>query len=203
MRNTLALRALPSAPRSEACASHHGSRGLDKNAGAERLIPRLPLTNETLAQLYATYGSRLYRYAAAILADRGAAEDAVQDAFVRLARALRNSPELDVSLGYLSTVVRNECYTALRRRRRRAEDPEPLIEPRAPEASEEERTILEAALRALPPEQREVVYLKVFEGMTFREIADHCGISINTAASRYRYAAAALRRELAPTGKGT
>jgi DNA-directed RNA polymerase specialized sigma24 family protein len=40
------------------------------------------------------------------------------------------------------------------------------------------------------------VYLKVFEGMTFQEIADRCEISINTAASRYRYAIEALRRTL-------
>jgi RNA polymerase sigma-70 factor (ECF subfamily) len=59
--------------------------------------------------------------------------------------------------------------------------------------------ILEAALRALPVEQREVVYLRVHEGLTFQEIADRCAVSINTVASRYRYATAALRRALAPS----
>jgi RNA polymerase sigma-70 factor (ECF subfamily) len=58
--------------------------------------------------------------------------------------------------------------------------------------------ILDGALAALPAEQREVMYLKVFEGMTFQEIGERCGTSVNTAASRYRYAAAALRRALAP-----
>ena len=56
--------------------------------------------------------------------------------------------------------------------------------------------LIDDALRRLPAEQREVVYLKVFEGMTFQEIADRCEISINTAGSRYRYAIEALRRTL-------
>ena len=65
------------------------------------------------------------------------------------------------------------------------------------DAAKGERMILTGALGALPPEQREVVYLKVFEGMTFQEIAERCGVRLNTAASRYRYATAALRKTLA------
>jgi RNA polymerase sigma-70 factor (ECF subfamily) len=98
----------------------------------------------------------------------------------------------------MAAIVRNECFTTLRKGMRRREEPDMLIEPEAPDASEEERMILNRALAGLPPEQREVIYLKVFEGLTFQEIADRCGISINTAGSRYRYAAAALRRALAP-----
>ena len=45
----------------------------------------------------------------------------------------------------------------------------------------------------LPAEQREVVYLKVFDGLTFKEIASVCGVSANTAASRYRYGIEKLR----------
>jgi RNA polymerase sigma-70 factor (ECF subfamily) len=159
-----------------------------------------PLTDDVLAGLYEEYGARLYRYAALLLTDRAAAEDVVQDAFVRLARAMRRS-SVHASFAYLAAIVRNECYTTLRKWRRRAEEPAPLLERAAPDATEEERMILEAALRALPIEQREVIYLKVYEGMTFQEIADRCAVSINTAASRYRYATAALRRALSPTEK--
>jgi RNA polymerase sigma-70 factor (ECF subfamily) len=59
---------------------------------------------------------------------------------------------------------------------------------------------VEQALAALPVEQREVVYLKVYEGLTLQEIATLCDVSINTVASRYRYALAALRRELSAGG---
>jgi RNA polymerase sigma-70 factor (ECF subfamily) len=157
------------------------------------------LTDDFLAGLYEAYGARLYRYAVLLLADRTVAEDVVQEAFVRLVTAMRGRSGVEATFAYLATIVRNECYTALRKRRRRAEDQAPILERAAPDATEEERMILEAALRALPVEQREVVYLRVHEGLTFQEIADRCAVSINTVASRYRYATAALRRALAPS----
>ena len=155
-------------------------------------------TTDPLAELYDLHGATLFRYALMILADAAAAEDAVQETFVHLARALHRQPPPDVTYAYLATAVRNECFSMQRRRRRRPEEPLPLLEREAADASEEERLILDGALAALPAEQREVMYLKVFEGLTFQEIGERCGVNVNTAASRYRYAAAALRRALAP-----
>jgi RNA polymerase sigma-70 factor (ECF subfamily) len=160
--------------------------------------PTSRLAVQTIAELYDAHGQRLYRYAVMILADRAAAQDAVQDSFVQLARVVNGKPGEPVSFAYLATTVRNTCYSMLRRRRRHGEAREPLIEPASPEATEEERLMIDEALRTLPAEQREVVYLKVFEGFTFQEIADRCGVSINTAGSRYRYATQALRRVLGP-----
>jgi RNA polymerase sigma-70 factor (ECF subfamily) len=157
-----------------------------------------PLADQTIAELYSAYGPRLYRYAVLILADRAAAQDAIQDSFLQVARVLKGKPDELVSFAYLATTVRNTCYSVLRRRRRRAESGEPLIERASHEATEEERLMIDEALRKLPAEQREVVYLKVFEGLTFQEIADRCGVSINTAGSRYRYATQLLRRVLGP-----
>ena len=55
---------------------------------------------------------------------------------------------------------------------------------------------IEIALGCLPAEQREVLVLKIWGELTFEEIARQLGVPPNTAASRYRYALAALRREL-------
>jgi len=163
-----------------------------------RRIPGGELPEDPLAALYDEHGARLYRYAVLLLADAAAAEDALQESFCRLARMLPKKPEV-LTLAYATTVVRNECYTLLRKRRRAPASQAPLLEPASPESSEEERVMLEQLLKGLPPEQREVVFLKVFEGMTFQEIADLCGTSINTAASRYRYALGTLRRVLEPS----
>ena len=135
-----------------------------------------------------------------LLADREAAEDVLHDAFVQMARASDRKPGETLSFGYAATTVRNTCYSMLRRRRHDAGQPG-LIEPASPDATEEERLMIDEALRALPVEQREVVFLKVYEGLTFQEIASRCDVSINTAASRYRYATQALRRALAPGSK--
>jgi RNA polymerase sigma-70 factor (ECF subfamily) len=149
-----------------------------------------------LADLYEQHGQRLYRYALMILADAAAAEDAVQDAFCQLAVVLQRRPDV-ATLPYLTTIVRNGCYGRLRRRRRSPVlEAEPLLEAASADAHEDERLLLEQALRRLPPEQREVVHLKVYEGLTFEEIGERCGVSLNTAASRYRYALDAMRRML-------
>jgi RNA polymerase sigma-70 factor (ECF subfamily) len=149
-------------------------------------------------RLYDELGAGLYRYAAMLLADAAAAEDAIQQVFAAL---LRTARPIDNEAHYLRRAVRNECYSILRGRIRRAEETltRPLIEPASSDSvNHAERLALEGAIRQLPPEQREVVHLHVFEGRTFQEVADTCGESINTVASRYRYALVRLRETLAP-----
>src|SRR5262249_37983402 len=58
--------------------------------------------------------------------------------------------------------------------------------------------LVEGALRSLPGEQREVLVLRIWGGLTFAEIATALDQSINTVASRHRYALDALRRQLKP-----
>ena len=57
---------------------------------------------------------------------------------------------------------------------------------------------MNAALGELPSEQRAVVHLKLWEGLTFEQIAESLGIPMNTAASRYRYGLDKLRQRLRP-----
>lgn len=148
-------------------------------------------------RLYDELGVGLYRYAVMLLADAAAAEDAIQQVFAAL---LRNTGGIENEAHYLRRAVRNECYSMLRGRVRRAEESaRPMLEAVARGAVDHaERLALERAIRQLPPEQREVVHLHVFEGWTFQEVADTSGESINTIASRYRYALARLRETLAP-----
>ena len=154
-----------------------------------------------LAAAYDAYASGLYRHALMILGDRAAAEDAVQEVFAKLAANGRRILEIASRNGYLRSAVRNECYRMLRRRHSWAEGPESatILEAADDRAVDrEQKQAVERAIRSLPPEQREVVHMKVYEQMTFQRIADSLGLSINTVASRYRYAIDKLRRLLAP-----
>jgi RNA polymerase sigma-70 factor (ECF subfamily) len=147
-------------------------------------------------RLYEQFGPALHRYALMILANRQDSEDVIQQVFLTLVR--RGAVRLDSPEAYLRTAVRNECFSVLRRRRDTPVDASAtLIEPVSPgDDHPEERLALEAALRDLPPDQREVVHLRTFEGLTFQEIADVTSESINTIASRYRYAMTKLRAVL-------
>jgi RNA polymerase sigma-70 factor (ECF subfamily) len=160
-----------------------------------------PGPNTSVAAVYDAHAVGLYRYALMILADRQGAEDAVQQAFTKLLSKADRAAELESPEAYLRTAVRNECYSMLRYRRDHRATDEGLLEiADTVPGNEVDRLALDTALRTLPAEQREVLYLKVYEGHTFQEIGDALGESINTVASRYRYGIARLREALAPVG---
>jgi RNA polymerase sigma-70 factor, ECF subfamily len=148
------------------------------------------------AAWYARFGVSLHRYALMILANRQDAEDAVHQVFARLVHA-RSGVRVDAIEPYLRSAVRNECFSVLRQRQRAPNaNADALLEGVVADHDPAERLSLDAALRQLPAEQREVVHLKVFEGRTFQEIADLTSESINTVASRWRYALEKLRAAL-------
>ena len=157
-----------------------------------------PRPEQEVARLYDAFGASLYRYALMILARREAAEDAVQQVF--LAVLDRGAGGIQDEDRYLKRAVRNACYSMLRAQEvRGAASPEAILEDIAadgPAVSAEDRLALDAAIRQLPPDQREVLHLHVFEGRAFREIAEDIEEPLNTVASRYRYAVHKLRAAL-------
>lgn len=127
----------------------------------------------------------------------------VQEVFLRALARSRWWFGLRNPVGYLYRAARNEALSRLRKhtvRVRAAAELTCTAELLAPIdgalESAEEATRIDAALLALPVEQREVVVLKVYQNLTFKEIARVTGASQNTAASRYRYALAKLKEIL-------
>jgi len=129
------------------------------------------------------------------------AEDIVQEAFVRFWRKQHDI----ANRGLLYATVRSIALDFIRRDSRRARresvamsDGDPKVEP-AFAIEDDSQHALVAALDSLPIEQREVLVMKIWNELTFVEIASALEISQNTAASRYRYALAALKKNLATT----
>lgn len=157
---------------------------------------------QALAQIYHRHKDVLLTATAYLLrGDRGAAEDVLHDVVVTLA-ANASAIHLRGSLkNYLLTACLNRARDLLRRRRDQTIDPNHLSELAGfaveVDAWADSERHLADALALLPDEQREVVTLHIHGGQTFREIAEALEISINTVQSRYRYALAALREELA------
>ena len=151
-----------------------------------------------LGRWFDEYGSRLVLYARQWL-PAGAAEDAVQEVFVRLLRQGR--PPRSVS-GWLFRSVRNAAMSELRssRRRRRRE------QRRADERSEWfesgtadliDAAAAQAAIKSLEQAQREVIVMRIWGELTLQEIAEVVGSPVSTVFSRYRAALAALRERMA------
>src|ERR1700704_4810077 len=115
-----------------------------------RLRPDGHAWSDRLAGVYDRLSGPLYRYALMILADPAGAADAVQQVFVALLGLRR--VELEFEERYLRRAVRNECYSALRRRRRDiVTGAEPaLLEAIAAQGDRpEERLAIEQAIREL------------------------------------------------------
>ncbi|HOZ49804.1 MAG TPA: RNA polymerase sigma factor [Candidatus Hydrogenedentes bacterium] len=144
-------------------------------------------------------GRTLLAYARSVTGNVHDADDALQEAFAKVAG--RRLARIGNLRAYLYRAVRNAALNSIRERSRRARREETagaemcrVFQKSA--ARREEVEALEEALRTLPSEQREVVILKVWGGLSFAEVAEVVGVPRDTAASRYRYAIEALRRQM-------
>lgn len=161
-----------------------------------------------LSRLFDLTAPRLLRYASTVTRHRQDAEDALQSAMVRLALAPLRLAEAWHPWAYLLRMVRNEALQIGRRRKgwslfsgEESTGEASLSDTSADEAIVERSELQESvrqALTRLPPDQSEVLVLKMWEQMTFEEIADVLDQSPNTVASRYRYAIRKLAVELRP-----
>ncbi len=152
---------------------------------------------------YQQLAPKLVLFARQYVATVADAEDIVQNAFVRFWRKQPNAQPEHYPLLY--TAVRTTALDLLRkdaRRARREADPECFYTEatffRHEIEQREEAADLSDALQRLPEAQREVLVLRIWGDLTFAQIAGTLGDSINTVASRYRYAIEALRRILKP-----
>lgn len=142
--------------------------------------------------LYRQHGPALLLFAQAVTGERGRAQDAVHQVFLKLIEKGSLSKVVDKK-AYLFACVRNAALNEGKLRARDAPlDPDSawFSPPDRDYAGEQN---LRHALGALPNDQRQVMVLHVWGELTFSQISDLLNLSSNTVASRYRYALAKLR----------
>ena len=139
---------------------------------------------------------RAYVQALGIVGSREDALDLAQEAFVRAYRARHTLDPTRPFSAWLHQIVRRLCFNFLRDRRVRArvtEDgpdwlvvsvPDPRPDPAAAAERAERARRVAAAIDRLPAREREVLVLKEFEELTYREIAAMVGVPIGTVMSR-------------------
>ena len=162
-----------------------------------------------IGKVYKTEKNRLLTFIRNKVANQEDAEDILQDVFYHTLQGVSVTDQIDNVLGWLYTAARNRIIDWYRKKRLRTfpiEDMEKygiedLIADSGlhPEQAYYRKLITEAlieSVEALPEEQRMVFVLQELEGMTFKEIAQITGESINTLISRKRYAVLYLRKQL-------
>ncbi len=155
-------------------------------------------------QCFDQVAPNLVLYARQLVATAADADDVVQMAFVRWWRRFPEPQQEHIPLLYAAVrTIALDQHRSQQRRLRRETASElalphadaPVFDP--PPERKETAAIVEEALKGLPAEQREVVTLKLWGGLTFAEIASLTKESINTISGRYRYALGTLQKRLA------
>jgi RNA polymerase sigma factor (sigma-70 family) len=145
--------------------------------------------------LYRQHGPALLLFAQTLTGERGRAQDAVHQVFLKLIEKGSLSQVVDKK-AYLFACVRNAALNEGKLRDRNAPlDPDAawFSPPDRDYAGEQN---LRRALGALPNDQRQVMVLHIWGELTFSQISDLLDLSSNTVASRYRYALAKLRHSM-------
>ena len=160
-----------------------------------------------LERLYDDHAQALFAFLLNLTRDEQDTRDLLQEVFIKLSRQPELLRGVREERGFLIRLAHNAAIDFMRRSGARQKYHEKFgaetnrTSAFAPANDPDEqafRSALAGALGELPPDQRAVVHLKLWEGLTFEQIAASLELSPNTAASRYRYGMDKLREQLRP-----
>ncbi|HLP75315.1 MAG TPA: RNA polymerase sigma factor [Candidatus Paceibacterota bacterium] len=162
-------------------------------------------TESESQRLYDEHAQALFAFLLNFTRNEDDTRDVLQEIFVRLARQPQLLRSARDERSFLIRLAHNAAIDLMRRRGVREKYHEKFGDEQlsafasADDPDEQSfREALASALGELPIEQRAVVHLKLWEGLTFEQIAETLDIPPNTAASRYRYGLDKLRERLRP-----
>ncbi len=168
--------------------------------------------SSALSHLANRHKDRLYTAIYVVVRDRLLAEDLLQETFLKIIRTVQGGryDEQGKFLPWALRVAHNLCMDHFRRLRTGGPATLPdgrvleelLAAPAESSGLEQRQTekSVRAMIEALPPEQRTVVAMRIYGELSFKEIAEATGVSINTALGRMRYALINLRKMVASEG---
>ena len=187
---------------------------IDKKSGDSELLSLYQQGNEEAFEvLLHRHKSRIYTAIYLIVRDRYRAEDLLQETFIKAVNTIKSGRynEEGKFLPWISRIAHNLAIDSYRKNRRY---PEIVMEDNSrlfnsldfSEDSAESVQILQDTqsrlrdlIKELPPEQKQVLIMRHYMDMSFQEIADRTGVSINTALGRMRYALINLRKKMIKT----
>lgn len=160
---------------------------------------------DALSRMYDQYSTMVYSVAMRVLRDTAAAEDVMQEVFLKLWQQPETFADHRGSLcGWLAVVTRNRAIDRIRGTRRFENVDDLQLANTVDMGTEADRNMMVAKVRvvleAMPPDQRRTVELAFFEGQTHTEIAALTGQPLGTVKTRIRSALIAIRKALEVSG---
>lgn len=160
---------------------------------------------EALSHMYDQYSTMVYSVAMRVLRDTAAAEDVMQEVFLKLWQQPESFSDHRGSLcGWLAVVTRNRAIDRIRGSRRFENVDDLQLANSADMATEAARNVMMAKVRmvldSLSPDQRTTLEMAFFEGQTHVEIAAKTGQPLGTVKTRIRSALISIRKALEVSG---
>ena len=159
--------------------------------------------NSAFQQVVNHWQDRVYNYALRYSNDQFFAREVVQKTFIQLYEKIDQLKDPTKLQSWLYRIASNQCCTEGRIKSRRSVVAiDEIVQPTSGETParsyerEEMKSVVKNVLQMIPSEQREVIIMKEFEGLKFREIAEALEISENTVKSRMYYGLDAMRKIL-------
>ncbi|CAN5179183.1 sigma-70 family RNA polymerase sigma factor [soil metagenome] len=187
---------------------------IDNRSSDSQLVSLYQQGNEeAFTVLLHRHKSRIYTAIYFIVKDRYKAEDLLQETFIKAVNTIKGGRynEEGKFLPWLSRIAHNLAIDAFRRNRRY---PEIVLEDGSgvfnsmefaedsaeqKQITQDTQTRLRDFIKELPAEQKQVLIMRHYMDMSFQDIADKTGVSINTALGRMRYALINLRKKMTKT----
>jgi RNA polymerase sigma-70 factor (ECF subfamily) len=184
---------------------------MKKEASSEQQLIRNFLAGDPsgLQELIERHQNRLYSYIFVMVKDKHLADDVFQDTFVKVIHTLKSGAYSDEGkfIQWVMRIAHNLVIDHFRKAKK-VSFAEPKLayqdvvaNLKVTDPSFEDELItqqihedLRGLIDYLPDEQKEVLILRCYNGMSFKEIAEHTDVSINTALGRMRYALINLRK---------
>ncbi|MEN9795555.1 MAG: hypothetical protein RLZZ150_532 [Bacteroidota bacterium] len=153
-----------------------------------------------LSILYRRYSQRIYTYCRKIIGESTTAEDLLQETFVKLLESGRQERSIENFPAYLMTIARNLCLSHRARSKRQFVEVEDfhLASRDVPYEQRELLQLIQASLELLPEDYREAFVLREYNGLSYNEIAEVIGESLDVVKVRIFRAKKKLRDILAP-----
>lgn len=164
---------------------------------------------EAVSQLLERHTRRVRDYVRMLVKENDVADDLTQEVLIKVVRVLDEGRYTDKGrfLPWVLRIAHNRVLDYFRAQKQVKTVSESnagfdilgntnLAEPSIEEhlVSEQQAAEVRALIELLPEEQREVVKMRYYDGLSFKEIAEHTGVSINTALGRMRYALINMRQ---------
>ena len=160
---------------------------------------------EIIEEIYKLYEQKMFYIAFSILKDESAAEDAVQDAFIKLINNISRikNPDSDRTKAYIITTIKNTTIDLYRKRKRDLElfddnclDDVTYHTDNGSSDIDIKNLIIQEELNKLPYKYKEIILLHIEKKLSVQDIAKIQGISYNAARKRYERGIKALRKNV-------